>query len=210
MNRLRELRCERGMTQEELGSLIGVKKAAISKYESGRVTLPPEMLLRICDYFLVSADYLLGRPASHEATPIWKAKSQPFIEPAANVVGVPLVGRVHAGTPILADENISEYIPVQSGEIASGDYFFMEVEGDCMENAHIPEGSLILVRIQPRVDNGQIAVIRVEDEVLLRSVKWAQSHMVLIPANPKYEPMVIQSGDVEIVGRVVEARIRGL
>ncbi|MBQ7092343.1 MAG: LexA family transcriptional repressor, partial [Clostridia bacterium] len=84
------------------------------------------------------------------------------------------------------------------------------VEGDCMTGEFIPEGALVLVRMQSRVENGQIAVVRIEDEVLLRKVKWMQSHLVLIPSNPKYEPMIVSGGDVEIIGRVLEVRIRGL
>ena len=74
----------------------------------------------------------------------------------------------------------------------------------------IPEGALVLVRLQPRVENGQIAVVRVEDEVLLRKVKYMGSTLMLIPANTKYEPMIVPGELAEVVGRVVEVRIRGL
>ena len=79
-----------------------------------------------------------------------------------------------------------------------------------MVGEFIPEGALVLVRLQPRVENGQIAVVRVEDEVLLRKVKYMNSALMLIPANTKYEPMIVPGELAEVVGRVVEVRIRGL
>lgn len=209
MNRLKELRKQHGLTQDELGLQLGVQKAAICKYETGRVPLPGETLVQLCNIFDVSADYLLGR---EEVRPLFKPKSAVsgrFL-PITDTVGVPLVGRVHAGLPILADENITEYIPLPAADVAAGEYFYMEVEGDCMTGEFIPEGALVLVRMQNHVENGQIAVVRLEDEVLLRKVKWMQNHLVLIPSNPRYEPLIVSDGDVEIMGRVLEVRIRGL
>ncbi len=209
MNRLKQLRQQHCITQDELGAMLGVQKAAISKYEVGRVPLPYDILTRLCDIFDVTADYLMQRDA---VEPLFKGRGavSPTFMPVTDTVGVPLVGRVHAGLPILADENISEYIPLPAGDVTAGEYFYMEVEGDCMTGEFIPEGALVLVRMQPRVENGQIAVIRLDDEVLLRKVKWMQNQLMLIPANPKYEPMIINGGDAEIIGRVTEVRIRGL
>lgn len=208
MNRLRELRRAHNMTQEELGRALGVQKAAVCKYEKGYVALPPEVLLKLCDLFSVSADYMLMR----EARPLQKPRREASARflPYAETVGVPLVGRVHAGLPMLAEENVSEYIPLPAGEVQNGDYFYMEVEGDCMTGAFIPEGALVLVREQQRVENGQIAVVRIGDEVLVRKIRHMPPHLVLIPANPSYEPMILSGGDVQVIGRVMEVRIRGL
>ncbi len=208
MNRVRELRRARKMTQDELGALLGVQKAAVCKYETGRVALPPEMLLKLCDIFDVSADHMLCRDANPIAKP--KGDLSALFMPVREAVGVPLVGRVHAGLPMLAEENITEYIPVPSVDVRFGDYFYMEVEGDCMTGAFIPEGALVLVKVQPRVENGQIAVVRMGDEVLVRKLKWMPSQLMLISANIRYEPLIVSEGDVQIIGRVVEVRIRGL
>lgn len=200
MNRLKELRMQNGYTQDMLGSFLGVQKAAICKYETGRASLPQEILIRLADLFSVSTDYILGRDSSADS---------PF--PAnTSFIQLPIVGRVHAGLPILAEENIEDHVSVPSHEVENGEFFFMEVEGDCMTDAHIVEGALVLVRMQPRVENGQIAVVRVNDEVVLRRVKWLRNQLILYPANPNYDPMVIASGDVQIIGRVVEVRIKGL
>ena len=131
MNRLRELRKQHGLTQDELGQALGVQKAAICKYETGRVPLPNDALMQLCSIFHVTADYILGRDT---VTTMFKERgsSSALFMPVTDTVGVPLVGRVHAGLPILADENITEYIPLPAGDVTAGDYFYMEVEGDCM------------------------------------------------------------------------------
>ncbi|MDR0841158.1 MAG: helix-turn-helix domain-containing protein [Christensenellaceae bacterium] len=215
MNRLKELRLAKGLTQDDIARVLGVQKAAVSKYEKGYVALPPDTLMTLCDFFGVTADHMLLRdaaPQSAAVTPLFKSAGpvSSLFTPITDTVGVPLVGRVHAGLPILADENITEYLPLPASDVRAGDYFYMEVEGDCMTGEFIPEGALVLVRLQNRVENGQIAVVRLENEVLLRKVKWMGNHLVLIPSNVKYEPIIITGGDVEIIGRVIEVRIRGL
>ena len=211
MNRLKELRKAKHLSQEELGSVLGVQKAAVCKYETGRVALPNEMLMKLCDFFDVSADYLLCRESAM-VTPLFKSRTtiSPRLMKIEDSVGVPLVGRVHAGLPILADENIEEYIPVAANEAVAGEYFYMQVEGDCMEGEFIPEGALVLVRMQPSVENGRIAVVRIGEEVLLRKVKTIGDTLMLIPANTKYEPMIVPREEADIIGRVTEVRIRGL
>lgn len=211
MNRLRELRRAKNLSQEELGAVLGVQKAAVCKYEKGRVALPNEMLVKLCDFFEVSADYILCRESAM-VTPLFKTHTtvSEHLMPIEDSVGVPLVGRVHAGLPILADENIEEYIPVAANEAVAGEYFYMEVEGDCMEGEFIPEGALVLVRMQPNVENGRIAVVRIGEEVLLRKVKTVGDALMLIPANTKYEPMIVPRNEAEIIGRVTEIRIRNV
>jgi len=84
------------------------------------------------EIFQVSADYLLG---TDEVVPLLKSSSAKLSSssmPHTPAIGVPLVGFVHAGLPMLADENITEYIPVSANEVSSGECFFMQVEGDCM------------------------------------------------------------------------------
>lgn len=208
MNRLKELRTKRGITQDELGKLLGVQKAAICKYETGRVGMPNSVIMRLAEYFHVSADYLL---CMDDVVPI--IKSAPVVGASTRNADIssaliPLVGAVHAGLPMLADENISEYIPVSSCTVSSPDeHFFMRVEGDCMTGDHIVEGSLVLVERCPALANNAIGVVRIGDEVLLRHVQLFDGHIALIPSNPTYAPLIVSEGDVEIIGRVIEARI---
>lgn len=221
MNRIKQLRRARGITQDELGLLLGVQKAAVCKYETERVALPNHVLLRLVDIFGVSADYILGKD---EVTPLPKHARERMRGAAAgtsreegfdsmglrtaDAVAVPLVGMVHAGEPMLAEEYVSDYIPVAAGEVFNGDYFFMEVVGDCMTGDYIAEGSVVLVKRESELREGKIYVVRLEDEVLLRRVKKIKRSLALIPSNPAYDPMIVSEGDVSVIGRVVECRLR--
>ena len=120
MNRLKQLRNSRGITQDELGRMLGVQKAAICKYENGRVNMPNSVIMRLVEIFQVSADYLLG---TDEVVPLLKSSSAKLSSssmPHTPAIGVPLVGFVHAGLPMLADENITEYIPVSANKNTAG------------------------------------------------------------------------------------------
>lgn len=207
MNRIKELRAARGITQEQLGAMLGVKKAAVCKYENEKVNIPYPVLEKLIGIFGVSADHILCKD---EVTPLPKGMRERMggFPVDVDAVRVPLVGMVHAGEPMLAEENITDFIPVSAGEVYDGEYFFMEVVGDCMTGDHIAEGSIVLVRKGGDIRDGFIYVIRIEDEVLLRRVKRIKNSIALIPSNPAYDPMIVQGGDVEIIGRVIESRMR--
>lgn len=212
MNRLRELRKQKHLNQEELGKVLGVQKSAICKYETGRVSLPNDAVIALCEFFDVTADFLLGIGARDNVTPLFnrRGKVTSLAAEYEDTVGVPVMGMVHAGLPMLAEENISEYVYVPANEVVGGEYFFMKVEGDCMTGDYIPEGSLVLVQQDKNVRDGAIAVVRTGEEVLVRRIKRTNGALVLIASNPKYEPVVLFGDDVEIIGRVREIRIRGL
>lgn len=205
MNRLKELRKQRKMTQEALGKLIGVQKAAICKYETGLSHLPQHIILKLCDCLNVSADYLLCR--NEDAVSPIKTALPMFPRSAKHTALLPVVGRVHAGLPMLAEENITEYLGGALIDANQDEYFFMDVEGDCMIGDNIPNGARVLVHMQPSVENSQIAVVRLGDEVLLRRIKRMNNQLILISSNPKYEPLIVDGGDVQIIGRVTEIRI---
>ncbi|MCR5807930.1 MAG: helix-turn-helix domain-containing protein [Clostridiales bacterium] len=207
MNRIKDLRRARGITQDELGRLLGVQKAAVCKYENEKVGIPQAVLSKLTDIFGVTADHILCRD---EAAPLPKGLRDRIRggAPVMDAVSVPLVGMVHAGEPMLAEENIEDYIPVAAGEVYDGDYFFMEVVGDCMTGDHIAEGAIVLVRKTSDLRDGYIYVIRMGDEVLLRRVKRIKKSIALIPSNPAYDPMIVTGGDMEVIGRVVESRLR--
>ncbi len=207
MNRIRQLRLESGMTQDELGAALGVQKSAVSKYENEKVGVPYHVLSRLAGLFSVTPEYLLGHddvtPLPKQARDIMSASA-----PQVDAVAIPLVGQVHAGLPMLAEEYVEDSIPVSAGEVYDGDYFFMRVVGDCMTGDHIAEGSIVLVRRGDSLKDGFIYVVRMEDEVLLRRVKRIKNGIALIPSNPVYDPMIVTGGDIHIIGRVVESRTR--
>jgi repressor LexA len=115
--------------------------------------------------------------------------------------GLPLVGQVAAGQPILADQNIEEYVPVP--QIAGGDEgeFVLRVKGDSMKNAGIFEDDYVVVRPQKTATNGEIVVAMMEGEATVKRFFKEKERVRLQPENDALEP--IYARDVDIVGRVV-------
>ncbi len=114
---------------------------------------------------------------------------------------VPLVGRVTAGIPILAEENIEDYIVLPQDLVGSDDELFaLRVRGDSMIRAGILSGDFIIVRKQSHADNGDIVVAMIEDEATVKRIYFEKDGVRLQPENPYYDP--IYSRKVSVVGRV--------
>ena len=122
-----------------------------------------------------------------------------------HILSVPIVGKVKAGEPILAVENIEGYINLDRSLISSRDVFLLRVVGDSMIDAHIQDGDFALVKPQPHVENGEIVVALIEDEATIKRIFENRDLIRLEPANPKMEPIVVKKGEkkVTIVGKVV-------
>jgi repressor LexA len=121
------------------------------------------------------------------------------------ILPIPIVGRVRAGEPILAIENIEGYINLDRNLVSSGDVFLLRVQGDSMIDAHIQDGDFALVKPQPNAENGEIVVALIEDEATIKRIFKKRDLIRLEPANPKMEPIVVKKGEkrVIIVGKVV-------
>ena len=114
--------------------------------------------------------------------------------------GVPLVGDVAAGTPILAQQNIEEYIPFDTGS-SPEDHFALRVRGESMLHAGILPGDLVVVRRQPSARSGEIVVALLEDEATVKTLSIKDGQVWLLPENPDYEP--IDGTGCTILGKVV-------
>lgn len=113
-------------------------------------------------------------------------------------VPVPLLGTVTAGQPILAVEQIEEYIPVALHN--DGSYFALHVKGDSMINAHIMDGDIVIVRQTPVAKNGEIVVALIDDEATVKRFYKENGHFRLQPENDAYEPIVVE--ELAILGKV--------
>jgi len=124
---------------------------------------------------------------------------------AGNVLPVPIVGRVRAGEPILAVENVEGYIHLDRSLLSSENVFLLRVQGDSMVEAHIQDGDFALVKPQSNAENGEIVVALIEDEATIKRIFMKRDLIRLEPANPSMEPMVVRKGEkkVKIVGKVV-------
>ncbi|HZN87636.1 MAG TPA: transcriptional repressor LexA [Thermoleophilaceae bacterium] len=136
-------------------------------------------------------------PTKPRAIEVLVDKAKAAIAPA----GLPLVGQVAAGQPVLAEENIEEYVPVP--EIAGGDEgeFVLRVKGDSMVNAGIFEGDYVIVRPQETASDGEIVVALVGEEATVKRFFREAEHVRLQPENDSVEPIL--SRDVQVLGRVV-------
>jgi repressor LexA len=116
---------------------------------------------------------------------------------------LPLVGRVAAGMPVLADQNVEEYLDVPSVLRRGDDDFVLRIAGDSMSEAGILDGDFIVVHQQGSAENGEIVVALVEDEATTKRFFNEGDHIRLQPENELYEPIVVATDAVTVVGRVV-------
>lgn len=122
--------------------------------------------------------------------------------PSKEMLNVPLVGRVTAGQPILATENIDDYFPVPLDFLGPGEFFMLDVRGDSMIGAGILDGDRVIVRKQDTAQDGEIVVALVGDEeATVKRLYRERDHVRLQPENPHMDPIV--AVDVRILGKVV-------
>ena len=119
-------------------------------------------------------------------------------DPHANQI--PVVGSVAAGSPILAQECIEDYLTFDTQGL-SGEHFALRVRGESMLNAGILPGDLVVVHRQQEAHNGEIVVALFEDEATVKTYQYRDGHVWLLPENPDYEP--IDGSYAEIIGKVV-------
>ncbi len=122
-----------------------------------------------------------------------------------NTLSVPIVGRVTAGEPILAVENIEGHIHLDRSLVSSGNVFLLRVQGDSMIDAHIQDGDFALVKRQPNAEDGEIVVALIEDEATIKRIFKKRDLIRLEPANPKMESILVRKGEkkVTVIGKVV-------
>lgn len=116
---------------------------------------------------------------------------------------VPLLGRIAAGRPILAAEEVEDFVPLPVELVGQGPVFMLQVKGDSMVGAGILDGDYVVVRRQPDADDGQIVACLVDgEEATVKRIRRRDGVVVLESENPSFEPMVFTDG-VQILGRVV-------
>lgn len=137
-----------------------------------------------------------------------KADDMP-IDIGANIIPmpetrkIPLVGTIACGAPILADENIEEYVSIPKHIHAD---FALTCKGDSMINARIFDGDIVYIRQQETVENGEIAAVLIDGEATLKRVKIYEDHIVLEPENPMYKPYSYWNEEItslRILGKAV-------
>lgn len=116
-------------------------------------------------------------------------------------VPVPVVGRIAAGGPILAEERVEDVFPLPRQLVGEGTLFLLEVSGDSMVEAAICDGDFVVVRQQPSANNGDIVAALLGEEATVKTFKRTDTQVWLLPHNPAYSP--IDGNDATILGKVV-------
>lgn len=187
-NRLRQALEFRNMTQSELSRLSGIGKSAISQYLSGEYEAKQENI------------YLMSKPLN--VNPAWlMGFDVPMVGGEINR-GIPIIGTIAAGTPILAEENIEDYFVIDNRVNAD---FGLKVKGDSMINANIYNGDIAFIKKQPDLENGEIGAILLDDEATLKRFSKTDNSVILQAENPSMTdwPRVYTDGNISILGKLV-------
>lgn len=172
-----------------------ISKSALSQYVNGQSTPDQRKLTILSKALDVSEVWLMG----YGDTELKNIKNILFFKPSTKKI--PVIGTIAAGEPILAVENIEEYIDLDKKISAD---FALRVRGDSMVGANIFDGDIVFIRKQSDVDDGEIAAVIIDDSATLKRVFKFENKVVLRAENPKYKPILL-NGDksVYIVGKAV-------
>ncbi len=203
MIRLKELRKSHNKTLKDIAEAFNTSPQVISRYELGQTEPDFSTLNKLADYFGVSVDYILGR--TDERGDVGKSIFDiSGISPIATH-RIPMLGKVACGEPIYADEDRESY--VMAGTDINAD-FCLQAAGDSMIGARIHDGDIVFCRQQSMVDNGEIAVVLIDDSATLKRVYYypQKKKLVLQAENPKYEPFIFENeelDEIRILGKAI-------
>lgn len=200
--RIAARRKELGLNQAQVAAQVQVHPSTIMRYEKGQFTTPKQAVLSaIASALDISTAQLCGEELS----------PSPDLVPYRPASQMPILGRVSAGLPLLAQENIEGYTAC---DFLDGErYFALRVSGDSMTAAGIGDGDLVVVRQQDCVDEGDIAVVLVNgDDATVKRFHAKGETVTLVPQsyNPQHQIQVYNAREtpIRVVGRVMEVRKR--
>lgn len=189
---LNELRKQQKISISELARKVDMSKSTVSQYFNGKLQFPLNRAHDFARVLGVTTDDLLGLDLSK-------------VNPVNGLTKVPLLGTIACGDPILADENIAGYLSEPTDFLPSGKLFYLRAKGQSMDPT-IKDGSLVLIRQQPDVEDGEIAAVLFTDdnEATLKRIKRAGPTVILMPDNREYEPIIASNNNpVRILGKAV-------
>ncbi|MHB9124602.1 MAG: transcriptional repressor LexA [Armatimonadota bacterium] len=174
-------------TAMELGEILGITNASAHDQVNQ----------------LVRKGFLTREPGKSRGISIVREPLNELI----SLFSIPVIGKVAAGLPIFAEENVIGEIVVESSLVSAGRFFALRVQGDSMINAGITDGGTIIVRQQPISESGDIVVALLGNEATVKRLYIREAQIELRPENPSYQPIVIDSNvDFRIIGKVVAVR----
>jgi repressor LexA len=126
--------------------------------------------------------------------------SEELPESASRGISIPIVGRIAAGSPVLAEENIESYLSFPAEMFSKGEFFALNISGDSMIEGGIFDGDIAIIRKQNTANNGEIIAALIDNEATLKIFKKNTNAVQLIPMNKAYSP--IETRDVDILGKL--------
>lgn len=178
------------LTQKDLADKLEVAPTAVSAWERGANRPLIDKIEIMASIFEVPLGYFFDeREFSSNAT-----------------ISIPILGEIPCGEPITAEENIIGYKERSVENLPKGNFFYLIAKGDSME-PKIPNGSSVLIKEQPEVENGEIAAVIVngDNEATLKKVRYIGETVVLEPLNHEYEPYIItKESSARIIGKAIE------
>lgn len=197
---IKRIRLEHGLSQAELGKIAGVSDKAVSTWELGIKVPRMGAVEKMANYFGIAKSEIVD---DVQPSPAKKPTIPPGFEPMPRMRKIPLIGSIACGIPITAEQNIEKMVDVPESIRCD---FSLTCHGDSMVDAGIHDRDVVYIHIQPEVENGQIAAVRIGEEATLKRVYYSDGVLTLMPANPAYAPMVYsgpQLDEVQIEGRAV-------
>lgn len=180
-NKIKKLRKEKGLTQEQLGDAFNITKTGISYWENGKTMPNMDMVGKLASYFGVTTDYLIKEKNSD-------------ISPRPVPYQIPLYSSISCGLGMFIDDCVEDYIAVPDRYIHKGhEYFANTACGDSMIGAGIHDGDVLVFERTPTVENGEIGVFCIDnnDAVCKTFRRLSNGLIMLESSNPKYDPIMI-------------------
>lgn len=161
---------------------IMFNKGKLSKWENDREEPKLSALKYVADFYDVSVDSIISDKDNHD-------------------LGIPLIGKIAAGTPIFAEQNIEDYFTIDSRIDAD---FCLRIQGDSMIDAGINNNDIVFIRQQPTLEVGEIGAIQIGEEATLKRFYRTNDSIILQPANSDYLPQIYtEENDIKILGKLV-------
>jgi repressor LexA len=204
--RIREARQAKGMDQAKLSARLDIATRTLQRWEKGEQVPDSNYLMRIAKHTGVSPHWLLTSEGDMYARPQDPGNVIPLPTSRyrkVDLVSLPLLSSVPGGAPsmIFHPDYVERYISVD--DVRDSQAFALEVKGNSMA-PRIEDGDIIVVSPKLQAKNGDICVVRVNDEDTVKRVKIEDQTIYLIPLNPDYEPMAVKKRDVTFVWKVVK------
>lgn len=197
---------ERGYppSMREIGAAVGLQSPSSVKYQLE--ALERKGFLRRDPMRPRAIEVVMPDDSATVATYSGEAEGEPGVDefesdarPSPSYV--PVVGRIAAGGPILAEQVVDDVFPLPRQLVGDGDLFLLRVQGDSMIDVAICDGDWVVVRQQPNAENGEIVAAMIDGEATVKTLKRVNGHQWLLPQNASYEP--IPGDEAQILGRVV-------